>query len=155
MIRQLKKIDEDFIYHSWLHSVKCPTRAVTDMTRFLIDSLVNSQNSQNSQGIQIWCPDDDENHIIGWMAYGKIEHTPLLHYLFVKKNFRKNSVGKELLYSVYPERKLPVFCTYWSHHMQTMNARGKWNVKFVSNLLPAVIHNLHCGKAEEVYRGAA
>ena len=141
MIRSLRKIDEDFIYHSWLHSVKCPTRAVTAMTRYLIDSLVASNS------ISVWCPDDDENHIIGWMARGEIENTPLLHYMFVKKNFRNNQVGKELLYNVYPDRDRQIFCTYWSHHMQTMNARSKWNVKFVANLLPAVIHELH--NAEE------
>ena len=155
MIRDIKKIDEDFIYHSWLHSVKCPTRAVTDMTRHLIDSLVNEKDLKALRGVRVWCPDDDENHIIGWIAYGKIETTPLLHYMFVKKDFRGNGVGKELLYGAYPDRDIQVFCTYWSHHMQAMNARGKWNVKFASNLLPAVIHNLHTGDAKEAYRGAA
>lgn len=150
MIRTIKKIDEDFIYHSWLHSVKCPTRAVSTMTRFLIDSLVEDKS------ISIWCPDDDENHIIGWIAYGKIENTSLLHFMFVKKAFRKNGVGKELLYNVYPDRKSPVFCTFWSHSMQVIDARRKWNAKFASNLLPAVIHTIHTkDNVQEVHRGAA
>ena len=150
MIRGIKEIDEDFIYHSWLHSVKCPTGAVTSMTRFLIDSLVADKS------ITVWCPDGDENHIIGWMAHGRIENTPLLHFMFVKKDFRKNGVGKELLYNAYPDRSSQVFCTFWSHHMQAMNARSKWNVKFASSLLPAVIHNLHSGDTlEEAHRGAA
>lgn len=150
MIRTIKKIDEDFIYHSWLHSVKCPTRAVSTMTRLLIDSLVEDKS------ISIWCPDDDENHIIGWIAHGRIENTPLLHFMFVKKAFRKNGVGKELLYNVYPDRKSPVFCTFWSHSMQVIDARRKWNAKFASNLLPAVIHTIHTrNNTEEVHRGAA
>tara|TARA_R100000951_G_scaffold76179_2_gene64260 strand:- start:20202 stop:20660 length:459 start_codon:yes stop_codon:yes gene_type:complete len=136
MIRDIKPIDHDFIYHSWLHSVKCPTRAVTSMTRRLIDSLVEEKK------IKIWCPDDDENHIIGWMAFGEIEKAKLLHFVFVKKNFRNNEIGKELLYSIYPDRNEQVFCTYWSHHMQKIDARHKWNVKFVANLLPAKIYNL-------------
>lgn len=150
MIRTIKKIDEDFIYHSWLHSVKCPTRAVSTMTRFLIDSLVEDKS------ISIWCPDDDVNHIIGWIAHGKIENTSLLHFMFVKKAFRKNGVGKELLYNVYPDRKSPVFCTFWSHSMQVIDARRKWNAKFASNLLPAVIHTIHTkDNVQEVHRGAA
>jgi len=150
MIRPIKKIDEDFIYHSWLHSVKCPTKAVSTMARFLIDSLVRDKS------ISIWCPDDDENHIIGWMAHGEIENTPLLHYMFVKRSFRSNGVGKELLYNTYPDREATVFCTFWSHNMQMINARSKWNVRFASNLLPAVIHTLHSSPAiEEVHRGAA
>ena len=147
MIRRIKKIDEDFIYHSWLHSVKCPTKAVSSMTRFLIDWLVDDGS------IVVWCPDDDENHIIGWMAYGKIENTPLLHYMFVKKSFRGNGIGLELLRHAYPDAKEQVFCTFWSHHLQVMNARSKWNVKFISNLLPAFIHSLHCKVqlAEKMY----
>ena len=140
MIREIRRIDEDFIYHSWLHSVKCPKRGVTDMTRFLIDSVVEAGD------ILVWCPDDDENHIVGWLAHGSNEQTKLLHYLFVKKNFRRNHVGTELIGSLSSDLPVQLFCTYWSHHMQTMNARSKWNVKFVSNLLASVIHSLHTDK---------
>ena len=88
--------------------------------------------------------------------YGKIENTSLLHFMFVKKAFRKNGVGKELLYNVYPDRKSPVFCTFWSHSMQVIDARRKWNAKFASNLLPAVIHTIHTkDNVQEVHRGAA
>ena len=146
MIRSIKQLDEDFIYHSWLHSVKCPTRAVTTMTRFLIDHLVGNKS------IVVWCPDDDENHIIGWMAYGRIEGTPLLHYMFVKKSFRGNGIGRDMLRHIYPDEKKQVLCTYWSHHPQVINARSKWNIKFLSNLLPALIHSLH---SKEECRGAA
>ena len=150
MIRSIRKIDEDFIYHSWLHSVRCPTKAVSAMTRSLIDSLVEDKT------ISIWCPDDDENHIIGWMAYGQIEETPLLHYTFVKKSFRNNGVGTDLIKSIYPDRSNQVFCTFWSHNLQTMNARDKWNIKFVANLLPAVIYKIHARcEGSEVNRGAA
>lgn len=142
MIREMRPIDEDFVYDSWLRSVRCPTRTVTDMSRFLIDHLKMLGN------IKIYCADDDQDHIIGWMAYGKIEDTPLLHYMFVKKDFRENGVGTELLRSVYPEKETCVFCSYWSFHMQEMNARKKWNVKFVSNLLPAVIYQIMNGRVE-------
>ena len=152
MIRDIKSIDHDFIYHSWLHSVNCPTKAVSYMTRFLIDSLVEDPGP--NRGIQVWCPDDDENHIIGWVAYDKIESTPLLHYVFVKKKFRQNHVGTDLIESIYPNRGNKIFCTYWSHHMQNMNARQVWNVKFVSNLLPSKIHELHIDPKEVLY-GAA
>ena len=152
MIRQIKKLDEDFVYHSWLHSVKCPTRAVSSMTRFLIDSLIHEHQEQDDpdSGIRVWCPDDDENHIIGWIAYGKIEGANLLHYLFVKKKFRQNHIGKDMLYDIYPDRSRQVLCTYWSHHMQQLDARRRWNTKFVANLLPAKIHELHIMNADSV-----
>jgi predicted GNAT family acetyltransferase len=140
MIREAKLTDLDFIYDSWIRSVKCPTKAVADMTRCLIDDVIDSKN------VRIYCDDDDHDHILGWIAYGQIEETPLLHFLFVKKNLRGNGIGYKLLSHVYPERKRnrnsPVFCSFWSFHMQKMNARGKWHTRFVSNLLPACIFNI-------------
>jgi GNAT superfamily N-acetyltransferase len=136
MIRDLKPIDEDFVYDSWLRSVRCPTRMVTDMTRCLVDYIKSIGN------IKIYCADDDEDHIIGWISFGQLEGTKLLHFLFVKKDFRGNGVGTELLKHVYPEREDTVFCTYWSFHMQQIDARRRWNTKFSSNLLPAVIFDI-------------
>jgi len=150
MIRSIRKIDEDFIYHSGLHTVSCPTKTVTAMTRCLIDSLVKAGQ------VKIWCPDDDENHIIGWVAYGNLEDTPLLHFMFIKKKFRNNGIATELLESIYPDREETTFCTFWTHHMQDMNARQRWNVKFASNLLPSVIYNMLCPSSTQgVTRGAA
>lgn len=136
MIRKYEPIDEDFLYHSWLHSVKCPTKMVTSMTRRVIDDVIEQGN------IRVFCPDDDPDHIIGWMAYGKIEHTPLLHFLFVKKDFRMNGLGTELIRSVYPDLEMTIFCTFWSFHMQQLNARKRWNAKFVGNLLPTVVFDI-------------
>ncbi len=140
MIRAANSIDLDFIYDSWIRSVKCPTKAVANMTRCLIDYVVNSKT------IKIYCDPDDHDHILGWIAYGKIEETPLLHFLFVKKSFRGNGIGYKLLSHVYPEGERssnsPVFCSFWSFHMQKMNARQKWHTRFVSNLLPACIFNI-------------
>ena len=135
MIRKVKPLDEDFVYHSWLHSVKCPTKTVTRMTRCLIDNVIKEE------AISVWCPDDDPNHIIGWIAHGKLEDTNLLHFIFVKKNFRKNGIANDLLRHVYPEGT-PVFCTFWSWHMQQLDARKKWGAKFVGNLLPSVIYTI-------------
>ena len=151
MIRDIKAIDEDFIYDSWIKSVKCPTRAVSSMTRFVIDNAYNNRN------IKVFCADDDENHILGWAAHGSIETTPLLHFVFVKKAFRNNGIGKKLLRDIYPDEKSTVFCTYWSHNMQLINARDKWNVRFIANLLPAYIYSLlsndHSKNEVESYHG--
>ena len=35
-----------------------------------------------------------------------------------------------------------IFSCYWSYHMQQMNARQKWGVKFISNLLPAFLYTI-------------
>lgn len=135
MIRPLKQLDHDFIYHSWIHSVKCPTKAVSSMTRAVIDEVVNNGD------VLVLCPDDDQDHIIGWVAHGQLEDTPLLHFIFVKKDFRKEGIGTELIRAAFPETD-NIFACYWSYHMQQMDARKKWGVKFISNLLPAFIYTV-------------
>jgi len=135
MIRPLKQLDEDFIYHSWIHSVKCPTKAVSSMTRAVIDEVVKSKD------ILVFCPDDDPDHIIGWIAHGQLEDTPLLHFIFVKKDFRKEGIGTELIKAAFTDIDT-IFSCYWSYHMQQMNARQKWGVKFISNLLPAFVYTI-------------
>ena len=135
MIRDFnKEMDSDFIYHSWIHSVKNPTKAVMDMTRVLIDHCVEVK------GIQVFCNDDDPNHILGWVAYSHIEDTKVLHFVFVKRDLRKNGVGTDLVNSIAPDWSEPFLCTHWSHYMQKIDARERWNCRYVGSLLPAVIY---------------
>ena len=136
MIRDMKKIDEDFIYHSWLYSVKNPTRAITSMTRYVIDSLVADGN------VKVFCNDEDENHILGWVAYGKIENTPLRHFVFVKKALRGNGLATDLVRAAFPDKKKDIFCTYWSHYLQKIDAKRKWNARFDGKLLAAYVYTL-------------
>tara|TARA_Y100001938_G_C8079006_1_gene427906 strand:- start:1312 stop:1761 length:450 start_codon:yes stop_codon:yes gene_type:complete len=144
MIRDIQPIDEDFVYHSWLRSVKCPTRMVQDMTRRVIDHVVERRD------VEIFCPDDDPDHIIGWLAHGQLEDTNLIHFMFVKKDFRKNGIANDLVRHVYPDLTSALFCTYWSFHMQELNARRKWGAKFISNLLPTVVYDIMSKEIREL-----
>tara|TARA_R110000744_G_scaffold19487_3_gene51445 strand:+ start:1329 stop:1799 length:471 start_codon:yes stop_codon:yes gene_type:complete len=135
MIRDFnKEMDSDFIYHSWIHSVKNPTRAVMDMTRVLIDSCVERK------GIKVFCNDDDPNHILGWVAHGPLEESWVLHFIFVKRDLRKNGIATKLINEVAPSWDEPILCTHWSHYMQKIDARDRWNCKYVGSLLPACIY---------------
>ena len=136
MIRDMKKIDEDFIYHSWLYSVKNPTKAITHMTRYVIDSLVSSKS------VKVYCNDDDENHILGWIAHGKLEKADLLHFVFVKKALRNNNLATELVHAAFPDREKDIFCTYWSHYLQKIDAKKKWKARFDGKLLAAYVYTL-------------
>jgi len=133
MIRPIRKTDEDFIYHSWIHTVKNPCHAITDMTRLVIDGCVANES------IRIYCSNQDEDHIIGWIAYGELQAAPLLHMLFVKRDLRSNGVGTELFESVFGRGNDCVIATHWSHKMNRL--RAKWNVKYVGNMLAAVVYS--------------
>mgnify|MGYP003624435676 FL=1 len=136
MIRDMKKIDEDFIYHSWLYSVKNPNKAISSMTRYVIDDVVANNN------IRICCNDEDENHILGWIAYGKMDNTPLLHFIFIKKALRGNGLATDLVRDVFPDSSKDIFCTYWSHYLQKIDAKRKWNARFDGKLLAAHVYFL-------------
>ena len=105
------------------------------MTRVVIDEIVSNGD------ILVFCPDDDPDHIIGWIAHGFLENTPLLHFIFVKKDFRQEGIGTELIRAAFVDVDT-IFSSYWSFHMQQMNARQKWGVKFISNLLPAYLYTI-------------
>ena len=138
MIRKMTQTDEDFIYHSWIHTIKNPCHTITDMTRMLIDDVVSNGH------IRVYCSDEDQDHIIGWIAYGEMEDTPLLHMLFVKRDLRSNGVGKSLFKHVFCNGDLPperrVLCTHWSKFMN--GVRFKWNIKYVGSMLAAVIYRI-------------
>ena len=136
MIRKIQPLDHDFVYHSWLHSVKCPTKMVTTMTRKLIDDVILKGH------VAVYCSEDDPDHIIGWLSWGKLENTPLLHFVFVKKDFRDNHIGTDLVRSVFPHETSTIFTTFWSFHVQQIKAKDKWGLKFRSHLLPTVIFEI-------------
>lgn len=160
MIRNFdKKMDEDFIYHSWIHSVKNPTKIVMDMTRVLIDDLVEKNQ------IKVYHNLDDPNHILGWVAYGKIEETPLLHFVFVKRDLRRAGIATALIDHVFPPKKVKpkserwaadydIFCTHWSHYMQQLNAKDLWGTRYAGSLLPACIYEIMTNKLENVVNAA-
>jgi len=134
MIREFnEEMDSDFIYHSWIHSVKNPTRAVMDMTRVLIDHCVEMNT------IKVFCNDKDPNHILGWVAYGSLEDARVLHFVFVKRDLRNSGIGTKLVNDVALDWD-PFMCTHWSHYMQKIDAKDRWNARYVGSLLPTCVY---------------
>jgi GNAT superfamily N-acetyltransferase len=143
-IREYKSLDEDFIYHSWLASVDHSVPGVKKITRRIIDRCVKSRT------VLIACEEKDQDHILGWIAYGDDFNFPVLHYVFVKKNLRRNGVGTRLLRAAIPQTSTtePTLASFWSFWCQRFDLKRKWNIKFNSLLLPVLV-DMSYGETED------
>lgn len=87
--------DEAFIYSTWLRGLyygndwfrKIDKKSFFDKYRLVIDHLLKSAN------IDIVCLEDSQDVIVGYVAYSGDK----LHWIYVKKSWRKLGIGKQLL----------------------------------------------------------
>ena len=135
-VRKMRSLDEDFIYHSWLSSLDRHVPGCRRMARTLIDHCVKEGT------IHVACSDDDD-HILGWLAYGDDFNFPVLHYVFVKKDLRDHKVGKTLLNTCLPQGSDPILTSFWSYWCRKYGLKHKWNLKYNSLLLPSLIEMIH------------
>lgn len=145
-VRPVKSLDEDFVYHSWLSSVDRHIPGTKDMTRTLIDHCMKERT------IHVACADDDDDHILGWLAHGDDFSFPVLHYVFVKKQLRNHGIGKTLLTACLPQGSEPILTSFWSFWCQKFDLRDKWNLKHNSLILPTLVEMIH-GQAESEQSG--
>jgi len=143
-IRTYKPLDEDFIYHSWLSSIRCDFRPAEGLTRALIDGIIPDVGSK--QTLYVACEPDEENHILGWAAAGPISEFPLvLHFVFVKRSFRRAGVATALVDTIFGDTrpgKIP--CSYWTFQAQQYSLKDKWGLKYNAFLLPAALNERFC-----------
>ena len=132
-IREYKALDEDFLYHSWLSSIDYDVPGIRGAVREVIDRCVDDVT------IMVATSEDDEDHILGWLAYSNESKTKSLLYVFVKKHLRNHGIGGGLVEEVFKD-KGPIPTVFWSFWAQKFNLKKKWGLKYNSLLLPALIH---------------
>lgn len=136
-VRPYRPLDEDFIYHSWLSSIDHHIPGAKKAVRRLIDHCISEKT------VYVACSEDDEDHIVGWLAYGDDFSFPVLHFVFVKKKLRNAGLGKTLLTACLPERSSPILTSFWSFWCQKFDLRGKWNIKHNSLILPSLVEMIN------------
>mgnify|MGYP003133855757 CR=1 FL=1 len=133
-IRSYKPLDEDFIYHSWLSSIDYNVPGIRAAVRDVIDMCVQDVT------IMVSTPEDDDDHILGWLAYHGGGESKSLLYVFVKKHLRNHGIGGELVKEVFKDLS-PIPTVFWSFWAQKYNLKNKWKLKYNSLLLPALVHS--------------
>ena len=99
-IRSLKEEDESFIYSSWLKSYRnsdFASQVSNDIYysshKKIIEDLMNNNNVE----FKILCEPDDEEHLYGYLAYEKLGAINIVHFIYVKYNYRKFGLAKQLM----------------------------------------------------------
>ncbi len=110
ILRKFKETDRDFITRSILMSFMHGSKEVQKINR---DSYMQAHNGTLNKLIDnceslIICDPEDEDLIYGFIIYENGEKFDVLHYIYVRKAFRKNRFAAELLSKVFKKRNLAV-----------------------------------------------
>jgi GNAT superfamily N-acetyltransferase len=139
-LRAYRRLDEDFVYHSWLASLDRSIRGVNDAVRPVVDESVKQGR------IVIACSEEDEDHILGWLSWGELDGKPVLLYLFVKKSLRGNGIGTRMLREVFPSGE--VLTAFWSFWIQRYHLKEKWSLRYNAMIFPILLKECLDGEAE-------
>ena len=97
LLRDYRKVsDEDFLYATWIKSFRdssfaraVPTPIYNRSQRKRIDQLLEDEDTY----VIVACSPETPEHIYGY-AVGAVPN--VLHYLYVKKDYRNSGIGKRL-----------------------------------------------------------
>ncbi len=97
-VRQGRPSDIKFITNSWLksyrdsHTVKgCPNDLYYRYQHKVIDALLPTS------GVLVLCDSVDDDFILGYVVYQRVEGMVLLHWLYIKHPFRRRHLAKDLI----------------------------------------------------------
>lgn len=109
--RPMRQGDWNFVAHSWKRSYRTqkaiwpPDLYSTEMQKRL-DKLSN--RAQFLVAVDV----EDPDQIFGWAC----AEPPLLHFVFVKKAFRRQKIATTLI----KQLGGPVLCTHWTQHAKKL-----------------------------------
>lgn len=133
-IRSANKDDIPFVYSTWLRSYKHSspvTRCIRSDAFYaghqkILDSILSSEGVT----VVIACDREDLNLIFGFLAY----EPEIVHFVYIKKPFRKMGIAKKLLESQKIELN-KCKTTHVTDEMLEMWTAGKTNIEYDPYLL--------------------
>lgn len=118
-VRTFREADIAYIGNSLMNSyayeVSGAPRAIEPTAR---KSLIREELKESVAPIWVACDLQDEDLIMGWL-WGE---PPLLHYVFVREEFRGKGIALQLLAPFASSRT--IFCSHWTKSFKNF-ARGR------------------------------
>lgn len=110
ILRSFKDTDRDFVTRSLLMSFMHGSKEVQKINR---DSYMNAHNTTINKLLDrceclLICDLEDQDLIYGFVLYENGEQFDVLHYIYIRKAFRKNRLAAELLSKVFKKRNLAI-----------------------------------------------
>ena len=96
--------DLQFIMNSWLKSYRN-----SDLTNYVPNKLYYDyhgaliKNILNRSLVSIICDVEDPSHVYGYVCYELLNEIFILHYVYIKFNFRNMGLCESTLKAVYPQ----------------------------------------------------
>jgi len=126
-----KQTDESFIYANWLchffeqsyFAIRITDKIYFEGHRGVIDKLL--QKSQTLMAVD----EQDEDVIVGFMVY-ELSTEPVIHYIFIKEDFRKIGIGKKLLAKVTDGT---FSFTHWSYDVDKIEKKSTYQKRMIYN----------------------
>jgi len=114
LIRTAQRADASFIIHSWLTSFRegdwvegVPNQVYFHAHHKVVESILTRAT------VLVLCLPDAPEVMFGWICVEACENGLIIHYLYVKNEFRKNRLASKLLNEVLEAEKPDVvFCTH-------------------------------------------
>lgn len=97
-IRQYKDLDKDYIIKTWLDSNYKNTDACNTIKKsvyYTNHNIIINRIFDDCVKV-IACDDTDEDLILGWLVGELKKDCDVLHFLYVRKEFRRKGVGRLL-----------------------------------------------------------
>jgi GNAT superfamily N-acetyltransferase len=100
VFRSMYRADYNFVLSSWAHSFKGSPWAGVVPNNDWHASMKNIIDQLQTRGSEVVMAvaDDDRDQIMGYVCYEKsLAGIPVIHYIFVKDDFRREGLGTALL----------------------------------------------------------
>lgn len=117
-LRPFEETDWHFILNSWKSGFKYE-RLIWEPCVFfpLINRAIHKLRERGASFI-IACDIEDNDQIFGWICF----EAPLVHYVFVKRPFRKANVARRLIELV-PRVNGEYICTFWTRDAEHISRK--------------------------------
>ena len=132
--RKAVEADFDFIYSSWLKSYRNSeaTKHLTNAVFFhhhkaIVKNILESKNTETL----IICSDKDDDQLYGYIVVETIYSEIVLHYVYVKYNFRKLKLISDLCKSTNILDKVN-FITHLPRKFDSSKSRFQYNPYLLS-----------------------
>lgn len=102
-VREFLQPDADFIYSSWLNSYKNDSSFARKIARSVFfkwhKKIVELILNRPTTKVMIACFEETPEVILGYLVYERQTDLPVVHFAYVKKDYRQQGIANTLLKS--------------------------------------------------------
>lgn len=98
-IRELREPDHNLVISSWLQSY-ADSRQLSPFSKHValmaLHGRIERMVFERPELFCVACAEQDDNQVLGWACI----EDDTLHYLYIKRRFRKEGIGRDLLHNL-------------------------------------------------------